>query len=194
MQRIISSLRRNLWFLARDTDNFPVMMRHLYSTAFLVMLVGGMLASLAGCGFGGPLREDLSAQNYRLGSLGKNWRALKDRAGADEAYEHEISGAVIALNSTCRRYEDSSLETLTKQLVNPFSEREVVGQEKNMLDGREALWTSIRGKLDGVPIESRAVVYRKNRCFFDFMIYARGTLRAQDATDFKNFVEAFRYE
>lgn len=158
-----------------------------------VFSVSLQLLILAGCSFGGPLREDVGAKNFRLGKLDSSWRALPERLGTDAAFENPRSGAVIAVESLCQRYEDERLSTLTKQLISPFSQVEIIKQETGMLDGRESLHTSFRGRLDGVPIESRTVVFRKNRCFFDFLLHSKDKISANDEADFKRFVEAFHY-
>lgn len=167
------------------SDNSKIMKR-LFSVSLQLLI-------LAGCSFGGPLREDVGAKNFRLGKLSSSWQALPEKLGADAAFENPRSGAVIAVESLCQRYEDERLSSLTKQLISPFSHVENLSQESGMLDGRESLKTSFRGRLDGVAVESRTIVFRKNRCFFDFLLHSKDKISADDEADFKRFVEAFHY-
>ena len=127
------------------------------------------LSLLVGCGIGGPLREDKSAVGYQLGSLAaERWtRQAKSESGADTVFDSQKNGSIIALQSVCDRYPNASLESLMKQMLSPLSDREVISESKRSLDGRDSLWTRVRGSLDGVPVESQLVVYRKNNCIFE---------------------------
>ena len=49
------------------------------------------------------------------------------------------------------------------------TERELVSQETEPFDGREALHTRMRAKWDGVPIAFDIYVMKKDGCIYDFV-------------------------
>ncbi len=160
-----------------------------------VFLLWPLLLLLGACGLGGPLREDRAASGYNMETLpASRWKAeVRNPSGADSVFENPVSKSVLAVNSVCERYPAARLESLAKQLTSPLSEVQLLTQEKRLLDGRESLWTRVKAKLDGVPVESLLVVVRKDNCIFDFQIHARDTLPVEDEKDFSRFVNSFRY-
>lgn len=152
------------------------------------------MAALTACGMGGPMREDKSATGYRTGNLPLDrWTKTSNDSGADQVYNNPQTASVLAVTSLCERYAEARLESLAKQLMSPLSAIEIIKQERKALDGREALWSRVHGKLDGVPVESLFVVYRKNNCVFDFQLHARDALPPADEDDFVKFVQNFRF-
>lgn len=151
--------------------------------------------ALGACSLGGPLRKDEKASSYKMGSLPAEWirQSDKDGSNADVSFVNSKRGAVIALSSICKRYDRVPLEQLKADLVNPLEGHEVLSEERRPLDDREALYTRARGKLDGVPVESSLVVLRKNDCIFDFSIFAREKISAEDNKAFVDFVNGFHF-
>jgi hypothetical protein len=83
------------------------------------------------------------------------------------------------------------LAALTHHLFLEFTEREVESQENLMLDGREALRTSLTAKLDGVQKRFDVFVLKKNGCVYDFMLVARPGPDDEGRKVFADFVEGF---
>jgi len=157
-------------------------------------LVTGIL--FGACSLSGPLRSDPRAARYEFGKLPADWKNQKssaEEAGPDEFFQNEKTQSLISLNSMCRRYPDSSLETLMKQLFSPLSEVEVLENAKTLLDEREALLKRVKGKLDGVDVEAEFIIMRKNECLFDFSLISRNSITSDDRVDFEKFYRAFRY-
>jgi hypothetical protein len=150
---------------------------------------------LAGCSFGGPVRVDRKAATYSFGEAGSRWARVQvgPEMAADHVFAAKGDGAILSIGSVCDRYLDSSLEDLAKDLTNPLREVEVGEQTRVPLDGREGLRTDAKGKLDGVPVELRTFVIRKDDCLFDFTITAKGALSNDDRRDFERVVSGFRY-
>ena len=167
--------------------------------SFLPITIGSIL--LFGCSFGGPIREDRKAAAYEFGSPGSGWEELKladlkldeKESAADHIFSARRSGAVLSIGSLCDRYSDSSLESLTKDLINPLRDSEIENQERLIIDGREGLLTHAHGLLDGVTVAMRTFVIRKDDCIFDFTLNARGEVGRAEATDFERVFRGFRY-
>jgi len=105
--------------------------------------------------------------SYRIGDVPKGWRLINFHEN-DIVYQAEDSPHLMAVNSTCRDYEDAPLPVLTRHLLMGFTERKLIEQETRSLDSREALFSHYEAKMDGVPIEFLLVVMKKNGCAFDF--------------------------
>ena len=158
-------------------------------TAFATMLFVSACAS-------GPLREDIKARNFKIGKLPSSWRLFeKEKSGdADMLYEKSRTGAFISVNSVCNRYPDSSLDSLLNELFVPIQHAEVASTRDFKLDDRAALEKIVTGTIDGVDVESRFVVIRKNNCIFDFTLNSRNKIRDEANKEFDNMLAGFHYE
>ncbi|MBX3250607.1 MAG: hypothetical protein KF901_25745 [Myxococcales bacterium] len=135
----------------------------MYRLAWVLVLVA--------CG--GPRLE---AGVYRDGPVAfaiaepAGWQRLSVGRSNDLAWER--AGAVIQINGACRDSLDIPLVALTNHLLVGFTEREIVAQELVPMDGREALRTHVRAKLDGVARELVLHVLKKDGCVYDMALVA----------------------
>jgi hypothetical protein len=110
--------------------------------------------------------------SYRVGELPEGWHRVY-LADNDLAFaEDGDTGRAIAANGICEGHDDPPLPVLTRHLLMGFTEREELYQGLETLDGREALRSRYRAKLDGVPVELELVVMKKDGCVFDFTYVA----------------------
>ena len=155
----------------------------------------GCLAYLALLGCGGTQFKDRevskSDTRYRVGPLTPSWKRIEVEQN-DVAWLHQSEGTLIQVNSRCERSLDLPLMTLTNHLLIGFTDREFIEQKSVQLDGREALRSHIRAKLDGVPRELVIYVLKKNNCVYDFAYVATpGATFNQFLADFERFVVGF---
>jgi len=161
---------------------------------FLAILVLWALAG--GCGHA-ELRHGVFSKppnvRYRIGELPAPWRrvSLKDN---DIAWTLPGDGHSIAVNSTCQGYEDAPLPVLTRHLSVGFTDPQLLEQQTATLDGREALRSHYRAKLDGVPIELLVVVMKKNSCVYDFMYVSPDGHFDEKSGDFERMIQQFKSE
>jgi hypothetical protein len=166
-----------------------------YANAAKLMLL--VLANfMISCSFTGPVRTDRKASGYQLAQLHSGWQALKaeDVGNADVVFSNNKSRALLSISSVCDRYPDASLDALTRQLLVPFQNVEMISTETIQISNRSALKKEVRGFVDGVPVHSLVTVLRKNECIFDFTMHAKDSLSENDIKDFNNFIRGFRYE
>lgn len=152
---------------------------------------------LAATSCGGSLMNGLfvrGAVAYRVAEPpAGEWRRAAF-ADNDLAWVHTATGHVLATNATCEGHEDPPLEVLTTHLLLGFTDRELASRKTFTLDGREALRSTYRAKLDGVPVALDLVVLKKNGCVHDLTyVSPAGTEGAQQAT-FDAMIAAFRQE
>lgn len=155
-------------------------------TASLFLLLCGCRGALAG---GVYTRGPLS---YRVAEPQGAWRPVvfedNDLAWLSTA------GHVLAINATCSGHEDPQLEVLTNHLVFGFTERQWLKRERFQLDGREALRSQVKARLDGVPVSLELVVLKKNGCVHDFTYVSPEGREAEHKASFERLVANFRQE
>ena len=147
-------------------------------------------ALLAGCAHGesfedGVLRKgDLSV---RVGPVPGNWRRIQVE-GADLAYRDDAREGSALFDVRCgHRDDDAPLSILTQNLIMGTTERDIEGQTLVPLDGREAMHTLLRAKLDGVPMQYDLYVLKKDGCVHDLVYVAPPDRFAEGAADFERF-------
>ncbi len=146
-------------------------------------LARGLIAVLAcaalgpGCALLFPDRTAPKSSSYEVTAPGTPWHRLAvgddpnatDAMKADVAYENPDTGAIISLNSICRKYNKLSLDQLTENLVRGVGERKQVARKEIKLDDVDALDTLYEGVVDGVFLHLRTVVALKDDCTYDFI-------------------------
>ena len=159
----------------------------------LVPLLATALGAVAACGgssFDGHVfrNDELS---FRVGAVPASWRRIETR-GVLLAFRDAQAPASISITGRCGKDgDDVPLEALTHHLFLDFTEREIERQARLQLDGREALHTELRAKLDGVAKEFSVIVLKKNGCVYDFVHVAAAGTGAAARRDFARFVESF---
>lgn len=162
-----------------------------------------VLLALAACS-GGPryvrssttLDVRSAATRYHVGALPDAWRPIDVGGQNDVAFTAERLDAVVQANARCDAADnDVPIESLTQHLLIGFTERAVQDEATQPMDDREARFTHIVAKLDGVPRELVLVVLKKDGCVYDLSLVAPHDGRFASARpDFDAFVRAFHAE
>ena len=155
---------------------------------------------LSGCALLFPDRTAPKSLSYLVTPPDAPWTKLivsKDPTTiesmkADLAFENPETGAIISLNSLCRKYSGSSLDSLTNNLVRGIENREVISRKETILDGQKALDTSFKGTVDKVDIMIRTVVMAKDSCTFDFIYVVIPKREGNNRGDFDTFLASFK--
>ncbi len=167
-------------------------MGHSVAHMFRSITVLGLVVLSSGC------RGGLSGDTFTRDGLSYRVVAPQGfrRAGFDDNDLAWVSnqGHVIGMNATCTGHEDPQLEVLTNHLVIGFTDREWLSKTKFQLDGREAMRSLVRARLDGVPVSLDLVVLKKNGCVHDFTYASPTGLEAAHQADFDALIAGFRQE
>jgi hypothetical protein len=125
---------------------------------------------------------------FRLAQVPPSWRLLEVSDTA-LAFRDDQSTSTVAINGRCGKdADDVPLRSLTQHLFLQFTERNTQEQETFGLDGREALFSRLDAKLDGVRKYFQVVVLKKDGCVYDFMQIAS---QPQPKEPFVEFVSGF---
>jgi hypothetical protein len=165
----------------------------------LALLAPAALALLAGAGCGhaqsfdaGVLHKD--GVTVRIGPVPPGWRRI-EVDGADLTFRDDERSGSALFNVRCgQRDDDAPLAVLTDHLIMGTTEREFDAQDTVPFDGREALHTLLRAKLDGVPMQYDIYVMKKDGCLYDLVYVAPPARFADGAADFERFAAGVRTE
>jgi hypothetical protein len=143
---------------------------------------------------GSSLRGDVYRGDglaFRLGEVPPTWRRLEVK-NVRLAFRDDTAESTVLVNARCGRdADDVPLQALTQHLFIMFTERETLDQKVIPLDGREAMHTVLRAKLDGVPKMFDAYVLKKDGCVYDFVVIAAPDRFDSSRQSFENFVAGF---
>jgi hypothetical protein len=130
------------------------------------------LALAAGCATpyqGGVVTKD--GTRYHAGNGPEGWsrQGFEDN---DVAFVSPDARHTVAVNATCHKYPDASLEVLMNHLLMGFTEVKALDKAHAPLDGRDSLRGHYQARLDGVPVELGLVVLKKDGCIYDFTYFS----------------------
>jgi len=104
---------------------------------------------------------------YKFGEPGPDWRRVS-LGDVDVSWVRDSSGHTLSANSTCTDYVEAPLTALRRQQMVGFTQTERVEEREEMVDGRTALFSRWRAKMDGVPVELGLWTLKKDGCIYDF--------------------------
>ena len=161
---------------------------------FVVAVLVGTLA-IAACS-GVKVQQGQVAKErtrYRFGDPGADWRriSLND---VDVSWVHDAGGQTLSVNSTCTDYQDVPLAALRRQQMVGFTQAERVEEKEGMLDGRGALFTRWRAKLDGVEVALGLWTVKKDGCIYDFTYTSPPGRYDEQSQAFARLVSSFATE
>ena len=149
------------------------------------------------CSSSGTYREGSytgGEADFHVGELDGDWTRIQVRDQNDLAFIHGPTSGVIQANASCQAGLDIPLEALRNHLLIGFTERETVEERRIELDGREALDVHLTAKLDGVPVEMRLTVLKKNECVFDMALLTAPADFARLEPHYDAFLRGFHSE
>jgi hypothetical protein len=151
------------------------------------------LSALSACS-GSPLQGDVYRSNgvaFRIGEVPRTWTRI-DVKNALLAFRDEPAESTVLVNGRCGSdADDVPLLALTQHLFILFTERETIEQKVVPMDGREAMHTVLRAKLDGVPKMFDAYVLKKDGCVYDFVSISSPPTFENGRAAFGRFVTGF---
>lgn len=167
-------MRANTMVSYRPTLLFTL--KRTLRRASIACLMLSMMWGLLGCtrkGLDGNWVYHKGPLEYKIGPVNRDWRKVKFTQN-DIAFYNSQYKAIVQINATCRKdYEDTTLKNLTDHLIYGFRDRKFIVQEKRKIDRRDALYTELKAKLDGVSVQAALLVIKKNECIFDFAYITR---------------------
>jgi hypothetical protein len=130
--------------------------------------------------------------SFEVPPIPPGWRRI-DVSDASLAFRDDAHEASILVNGRCgHRDDDTPLAALTKHLIIGTTERDYVSEKVVPMDGREALHTVLKAKLDGVLMQYDILVMKKDGCVYDLVYVSSPEKFATGAPAFEEFARGFR--
>jgi hypothetical protein len=122
-----------------------------------------------------------------LGPVPASWQRVGIE-GADLAFRDEEREGSALFDVQCDAHgQDAPLSILTEDLIMGTTERDIESQKVLPFDGREAMHTVLRAKLDGVPMQYDIYVMKKDGCLYDVVYVAPPAHFRAGSADFERF-------
>ena len=110
------------------------------------------------------------AENISLSTPAKPFNEFNLNT-ADRAWQNQGNGNIISYMSSCDPTLDPTLEDLQAMAVEGIDKLKIIEQKKTIFNNREALNSTLTGRVDGVKIQTELTVLKKNNCISVYLIF-----------------------
>ncbi len=111
--------------------------------------------------------------------------------GADHAWQSKTTGNTLVVMSECSS-NDPSLEILRDDTLNAMSKPDVVTSETTQFLSRTALETHARGTVDGVAVEMKNIITKRNGCQYNISYVGAADRFQEELVHYENFKKGFK--
>ena len=112
-------------------------------------------------------------------------------SSVDRAWQNDKNGNTIAYLSECNSKSDPTLKAIETENLTALTNVEVIESKSDNFNDREALFSSVKGQVDGVPVKMRLIIFKKNGCNYTLSYVGRSKFFDHDVDTFKTFTEGF---
>ena len=147
-------------------------MKHLFILLFILINSSCSTDS-------GAYKKSPSVNNQLKVAIPSPWVEMNSE-GSDYALRSKNTKSIFLFNSACRKYEASSLSSLTSSILAGIEEVKIVQQNTAFYQEREAVEVSAFGKLDGIVRFFRIVTIQKNNCIYDYVLISTSQKNVDD--------------
>lgn len=118
------------------------------------------------------------------------WKEI-DPDKSDHAFIHKESNSILVLNSMCKKYEASSYQHLTENILSGFEDIKYEQEQDIKIFSRKGKQIRVKASLDGISTFFQFVSVRKDRCLYDFLLITNSPeKRIKMSDDFKDFINS----
>jgi hypothetical protein len=135
---------------------------------------GGKSAKSQGVDYQAPASPFVES---KLGSADRSWQNLK-------------TGGSIGFHSACDT-DTADLEVIQKDIEQELQSLKNISQTRKDYNGREALFSTVEGRVDGVSTRINSVIFRKNGCAYTLTLASLSKSFERDLPYFQKFLETF---
>lgn len=151
-----------------------------------------IMLTIAGCSSNtdsGVYKKSENINNQLSRNLPVAWTEISSE-GSDYALQKKTSNSIFLFNSSCRKFEGSTLNALTSSMFTGLDEVVIEEKKESFYQGREAVEVTAHGKLDGITRYFKIITILKNNCIYDYVLIAtNGNNLQNDSVDLKSFLE-----
>ena len=137
----------------------------------------------------GAYHKSGSVHNELMQNLPRNWTKI-NKETSDFAISNSATRSVFLLNSACRKYEASNLNSLTSAILTGVEIVKILEKKIITYQDRDAMDLTVLGKLDGVERYFHLLTTQKNNCIYDFVLISTSERNLKkDNLDFQSFIQ-----
>lgn len=137
----------------------------------------------------GAYRKSDNIINHLTKNIPRPWNEISSE-GSDYALQNANSKSIFLFNSSCRKYEASSLSVLTSSILTGIEDLKITDKKNTSYQNREAAEVTANGKLDGIARFFKIITLQKNNCIYDYILIATSSKNLEnDSGDLKIFLE-----
>jgi hypothetical protein len=146
-----------------------------------------------GCGGGRFLNGAYldEAKGFRV-ALPPGWERVRVE-GADVALREPGGAVTLAVAASCPPAEEAEPAILTRHLFFGLRQRELLRQERVIVDGATGLQTVLSARVGGTPVLVQSVVVRRGNCLYDLLTVARPEAAAGGEAAFGAFLHGWQF-
>lgn len=115
-----------------------------------------------------------------------------DLKSADQAWQNRQTGTTLSYLSVCNDASDPSLDALRSSTLQGLEELSIKSENKFQYNSREAIKSEVSGKLDGVEVVVKMVIFKKNYCNYTISMVGLKGKSESDFVVFDDFTTGFR--
>lgn len=138
-----------------------------------------------------PTGTGTPAKDVKYSDPSSPYEQIKVISG-DKAWLSATTGNTISFLSDCNGSTDPSLHQLESEPLGVLDKLKILETKTITYNGREALSTEAQGEVDGVPVKTALLIFKKNNC--NYTLSYGGLLKNFDAEkkNFETFAENFK--
>ena len=110
----------------------------------------------------------------------------------DGAWKNSKTGNIISFLSDCTKNTDPSLESLHYETLQGLQDEKILSENRITYLERDALRSSITGKVDGIVSSLDLLIFKKNGCSYVLSFISTPKTRNEDLPYFEKFLNGFR--
>jgi hypothetical protein len=138
-----------------------------------------------------PSGAGTPAKDVKFLAPEKPYQEIKVLTG-DKAWLSGKTGNTISFLSDCHGTVDPTPQQLESESLAVLDKLKILQTKTFDFNGREALLTQAQGEVDGVPVKTELIVFKKNNC--NYTLSYGGVFKSFDAEKkyFDSFAESFK--
>lgn len=159
-----------------------------------ILLLSMSLLTFSSCSLfrsndSGSYQKSTTIHNHLKGNLPASWSTINSET-ADFAITNTLSHSVFLLNSACRKFEASTLNSLASAMLAGVEVVKVLDKKIISLQERDAMDMTVLGKVDGIERFFHIITTQKNNCIYDFVLISTSEKNLNnDNRDFQSFIQ-----
>jgi hypothetical protein len=137
----------------------------------------------------GAYKKSGNIVNHLLKNAPQPWNEINSE-GSDYALNNQKTKSIFLFNSSCRKYEGSTLNALTSSILTGIENVKITERKNVFYQERESVEVTAFGNLDGVTRYFKIITIQKNSCIYDYVLISTNNKNLElDSVDLKMFLE-----